>query len=78
MANWEFYDNDEDLEPTDSDKEPSFSFYEFKKWLSKQKHSIKKNIEIGSVKEEFKDKMRKRVEEKVKKKLSDKKKKKAN
>lgn len=86
MANWEFYDDEEEIDLTESEKEPSFSFYDFKKWLSKQRrqtrNTMNEDVQPKSVenkdplKEAFKEKMMKRVEENIEKKMKDKRKKK--
>ena len=78
MGNWEFYDDEEDLDISESEKEPSFSFYDFKKWLSKQKRqplfeAIEEDKPCDDLREQFKNKMRKRAEEKIEKKLKERK-----
>lgn len=57
--NAEFF---EDMYKDDEDEEPSFSLYEFKKWLSKQKKEDKKQ----EMKEEFKDRFKKKIKNKPK------------
>jgi hypothetical protein len=77
MAKWEFYDEDDELELNESDSEPSFSFYDFKKWLSKEKRQptsppLSESAQAGmsqSSKEELKELFKKRVRAKVQKKI---------
>jgi len=64
----ELHDNNEEGE------EPSFSLYDFKKWLSKQKDSEKqvtearRELEEGQKKEDLKVKFKERIKNKKKKK----------
>jgi hypothetical protein len=77
MGKWEFYDNDEEAELSE-DAEPSFSFYDFKKWLSGEKvkpESLREttaNSVTPTSKEELKKLFKKRVRDKVQKKIDDK------
>ena len=70
MSSWHFCD-DEDEQGYDADKEPSFSFYEFKGWLSKQKKDrpVPESFNSEELKKKFKEKMCKRAEENIEKKL---------
>lgn len=78
MSKWEFYDEDDEVELTESDSEPSFSFYDFKKWLSGQKNKPQESIRESVVntnknsKEELKNIFKKRIHDKVQKKVDDK------
>jgi hypothetical protein len=81
MAKWEFYDENEDVELGDVDSEPSFSFYDFKKWLSKEKRQPSAPISESSAatsgisqtsKEEIKELFKKRVRDKVQKNIDNK------
>jgi hypothetical protein len=78
MAKWEFYDEDDEMELNEHDSEPSFSFYDFKKWLSKEKRQPASPISESSAavsgisqssKEELKELFKKRVRAKVQKKI---------
>lgn len=63
-----------DLYDDDSTKEgePSFSLYEFKKWLSKQaKNEKAKNVETEKPKDDLKEKFRERVKNRLKKRKKD-------
>lgn len=79
MAKWEFFNESDDCEGDDTD--PSFSFYDFKKWMedhpedSKPLRESVKQDDKEALKEEFKNKTRSRVEKNVQKKLSERKKK---
>lgn len=88
MANWEFYDENEEIEGAD-DHEPSFSLYDFKKWLDSQGQDIPsfkesvdnkaKEAELNNketLKEQFKQRVRDRVKNNINKRLSEKKKRK--
>jgi hypothetical protein len=88
MASWEFLDEYDDVD--NDEKEPSFSLYDFKKWLdshqpdapSSFRESIEERKREGevqskdSLKEEFKKRMRDKVKRNVEKKLAERKKKK--
>lgn len=89
MANWEFYDEGEEIDGTD-DQEPSFSLHDFKKWLANQPDSpgtFRESVEERKqsnetankeeLKEEFKNKVRARVEKNINRKLAERKKKKS-
>jgi len=82
MAKWEFYDENDEMELNEHDSEPSFSFYDFKKWLSKEKRSpspapmsessaATSGISQSS-KDELKELFKKRVLAKVQKKIDQK------
>lgn len=86
MAKWEFYDEDDAVELNEHDSEPSFSFYDFRKWLSKEKRQPTRSISESSaatsgisqtskdeLKEMFKKRVRKKVQDKIEKKLEDRK-----
>jgi hypothetical protein len=53
--------------------EPSFSLYEFKKWLSKQAkdEKAKKSTEAETPKDDLKEKFRERVKNRLKKRKKD-------
>jgi len=87
MANWEFYDEYEEIEG--DDQEPSFSLYDFKKWLESQnsddlpsfresvqnkKHEIAEQ-DKDALKEQFTQRMRERVQRNIDKKIAERKKK---
>lgn len=82
MSKWEFYDEDDDIDLTEGESEPSFSFYDFKKWLTDQKHdpfeqeSLRETVANGGInsaaKEELKKLFKKRVRDKVQNKIDDK------
>ncbi len=87
MANWEFYDDDDEIEGID-EQEPSFSLYDFKKWLENQNHDIpsftesienkKREMVEGDkdvLKEQFKQRVRERVQRNIDKKLAERRKK---
>ena len=74
---WQFYNEDDPIE-SQEDSEPSFYFYDFKKWLSKQKKqpksSFKETVENTSkenMKESFKNKMIEKTNNNIEKKLED-------
>jgi hypothetical protein len=80
MAKWEFYDEDEEAELSETDSEPSFSFYDFKKWLSKEKRHPSREetpTEMTGVsskeelKEMFKNRVKKKVQQNIDKKMED-------
>ena len=80
MAKWEFYDDNDEMELNEHDSEPSFSFYDFKKWLSKEKRQPTAPISESSAatsgisqtsKEELKELFKKRVRAKVQKKIDE-------
>jgi hypothetical protein len=86
MGKWEFYDEFDELE--NDEQEPSFSLYDFKKWLECQNHpeltlresvQEKKKEETAqdkeALKERFKQQMRDKVNKSVERKLAERKKK---
>jgi hypothetical protein len=86
MGKWEFYDEDDSIELNEHDLEPSFSFYDFRKWLSKEKRQPAPMSESSAatsgisesskeeLKEMFKKRVRAKVQKKIEKKLEDRKK----
>lgn len=80
MGKWEFYDNDEEVDSSD-EKEPSFSMYDFKKWLGNQKiPSFRESVEPteqdkNALKEKFKQRVKDRVQRNIDRKLKERKKK---
>lgn len=89
MANWEFYDESDEVEGVD-EKEPTFSLHDFKNWLSKQKgvsnnplreifeedQNIQEKEKKDDLKEIFKGKINAKVNKNVERKLAERKKKK--
>jgi hypothetical protein len=84
MGNWEFYDDYEEVES--DEQEPSFSFYDFKKWLESNNsndpslnESVKKDVNNNQdkedLKEKFKQRVKARIQQNVDKKLAERKKK---
>lgn len=86
MGKWEFYDDFDEVEG--DDQEPSFSIYDFKKWLDKnpnnlssfsesleQKNQKNSSIDKENLKEEFKQKIRDKVQKNIDKKIAERKKK---
>jgi hypothetical protein len=79
MGKWEFYDDDDEIDLTESESDPSFSFYDFRKWLTTQKRkpeSIRETQIVSEsskeeLKEVFKQKMRDKVQKKIEDKMSD-------
>ena len=75
MSKWEFYDENDEIELNEGDSEPSFSFYDFRKWLTKQKRQpitpISESINniSESSKDSLKEMFKKRVKDKVQKKI---------
>lgn len=87
MAKWEFYDDNDEIELNEHDSEPSFSFYDFKKWLSKEKRQPTPLVSESStatsgisksskdeLKELFKKRVRAKVQKNIDKKMKDRKK----
>jgi hypothetical protein len=81
MGKWEFYNENDNIE-LNEDSEPSFSFYDFRKWLSKEKKEptmpFSEAVEESSkesLKEMFKKKVKDKVEKNINKKLKERKKK---
>lgn len=77
MGKWEFYNDDDEIDLTESESDPSFSFYDFSKWLSTQKQqpeSVRESkvIDDESSKEELKEVFKQKMREKVQKKIEDK------
>ncbi len=85
MANWEFYDDYEEVES--EEHEPSFSFYDFKKWLESNQHempSFRESVEHkkreiadqdkDALKERFKQRVQERVQRNINKRLAERKK----
>ena len=63
-----------DYEEEEEEKEPSFSMYDFRKWLESQKCDVSSLDEPKDInKEKFKQKVQDRVNEKIEKKLKKKK-----
>jgi hypothetical protein len=85
MGKWEFYDESEEVEGAD-DQEPSFSLYDFKRWLASQgdapgtfRESVEpcnEELDKEALREEFKNKVRDRVQKNIDRKLAERKKKK--
>lgn len=85
MGKWEFYDGHEEVDH--DEQEPSFSFYDFKKWLDSNENSaltsFRENVENkkpvnedkDSLKEAFKKKIKDKVQRNIDKKLAERKKK---
>jgi hypothetical protein len=87
MANWEFYNEYEEIDA--EEQEPSFSLYDFKKWLESQhpgdmpsfRESVEnKKREIAdqdkdALKEQFKQRVTSRVQRNIDKRLAERKKK---
>lgn len=85
MGKWEFYDDCDEVEG--EDKEPSFSLYDFKKWLDKNPsqlasfgESVENNkqeelaIRKDELKAEFKERIKNKVQKNIAKKIEAKKK----
>lgn len=83
MGKWEFYDDDE---VENDDHEPSFSLYDFKKWIDKNPTNIssfsesieekkKEDFDKDALKEEFKKRITQKVQRKIDNKISKRKKK---
>lgn len=86
MGKWEFYDDFDEVEG--DDQEPSFSLYDFKKWLDKnpgnlasfsesveQKKQENSAIDKDALKEEFKQRIKDKVQRNIDKKIAERKKK---
>lgn len=82
MAKWEFYDEHDEVEG--DEQEPSFSIYDFRKWLENQGGSPSfdddKKKEVlketnDSLKEEFKKRVINKVDKNIERRMSKKKRK---
>jgi hypothetical protein len=90
MANWEFYDEGDEIDGSD-EREPSFSLQDFKKWLSSQKGKMPASLRETAAEnkkivedenkdrglEEFKKRVHSRVNKNIERKLAERKKKKS-
>jgi len=88
MGKWEFYDGDDELD-LNEEQEPSFTLYDFKKWLRAQKKSepeekqqpatMREAVDAqqkDNLKELFKQRVKDRVQAKIDKRMAERNKKK--